>query len=58
MNDCASLYDGVRVIVGRVVEGMDVLELIVSTPFATETDSQRGRGRPLGNIRIERIERL
>ncbi len=58
VTDAASLYDGERVIVGRVVEGMDVLERIVSTPFATDAEVQLGRGRPRENIRIEKIEVL
>lgn len=58
VTDAASLHDGERVIVGRVVEGMDVLEIIVSRPFATDAEVQMGRGRPRENIRIEKIEML
>ncbi len=58
VTDAASLYDGERVIVGRVVEGIDVLERIVSSPFATDEEVRLGRGRPRENIRIEKIELL
>ena len=44
--------------VGRVVEGMDILELIVTFAFAPDAETQRERGRPRDNIRIEKIERL
>ena len=58
VNDCAAAFDASRVIVGRVVEGLDVIESIVNVPFLTEEEAQRGRGQPRENIRIDKVEVL
>ncbi len=47
--------DGSRVIIGRVVEGLDVVKEIVNTNFADEQSAQSGRGRPDENITIESV---
>ncbi len=56
-NDCASQsnYDGQRVIFGRIVEGLDVIESICESPFESEQDSRSGRGRPSERIKIESV---
>ncbi len=54
-NDCAGQRDGDRVIFGRVVEGLEIVERIVDQPFATEAEGQSGAGKPRDNIRISKI---
>lgn len=45
-DDAAQQADGSRVIIGRVVEGMDVVEDIVNAGFADATSVTSGRGKP------------
>ena len=44
--DLAASRDGNRVIVGRVVEGQDVVEQIVQSQFSDAAELERGSGRP------------
>ncbi len=44
--DLAVSRDGNRVIVGRVVEGQDVVEQIVQSQFSDAAELERGTGRP------------
>lgn len=53
--DMAAQADGTRVIVGRVVEGLDVVRDIVESPFSQETEAERGQGRPESNITVESV---
>lgn len=58
--DAAGQRDGTRVIVGRVVRGLELLESMVSAvEFTTETDTDRGFGAPADLITVTsvRVER-
>ena len=55
--DDESGEDGSRVILGYVVEGMDVLQDIASAGLSAQ-EEERGRGRPIENIRITAVEVL
>jgi cyclophilin family peptidyl-prolyl cis-trans isomerase len=54
-DDAAEQADGARVIVGRIVEGMDVLEDIVNGGFADATSVTTGRGKPEENYVIKSV---
>lgn len=49
--------DGSRVVIGYVVEGMDVLREIGDAALSAQEEDQ-GRGRPIENIRITAVEVL
>ena len=55
--DDHSNMDGERVVLGYVVEGMDVLRDIASATLSAQEEDQ-GRGRPIENIRITAVEVL
>lgn len=51
--DAAALHDGTRVIFGKVVEGLDLIQRIIDeAEFQSESDDQLGRGAPIDDIRI------
>lgn len=54
--DVAASKDGSRVIFGRVIEGLDLIERIVAdVEFLAETDNQNGAGVPADDIVIKSI---
>ncbi|MBK8980554.1 MAG: peptidylprolyl isomerase [Planctomycetes bacterium] len=53
--DVAGRWDGSRVVVGRIVSGLDVVESIVDSPFADEESQQRGFGRPQDEFLIKDV---
>ena len=55
VEDAASRHDELRVVFGRVVEGVEVAEKIAAATYATEDENRAGRGRPRDNIKIESI---
>jgi len=55
--DDDSDFDGSRVVIGYVVEGMDVLRDIGGAALSAQ-EEERGRGRPIENIRITAVEVL
>ena len=54
-DDEAQSADGTRVVIGRVVEGMEVVRQIVDAEFADDTAAQSGRGRPLEAFKITAV---
>jgi cyclophilin family peptidyl-prolyl cis-trans isomerase len=58
-NDCAAQEDGTRVIFGRVVEGLDVVQRICrDSSFVDEAMANRGQGQLQNYIRITSMEIL
>jgi len=55
--DDAPRYDGERVIVGYVVEGLDNLKRICEATLSSQ-DEERGQGRPTENIRVTSVTLL
>jgi cyclophilin family peptidyl-prolyl cis-trans isomerase len=53
--DAAAEKDGDRVIVGRVVEGLDIVQEIVDSPFSQESEANAGEGLPESNIALESV---
>jgi cyclophilin family peptidyl-prolyl cis-trans isomerase len=53
-NDAAQ-RDGSRVVFGRVVEGMDVLEDILGSELSTDSEESAGQGRPADFITITAV---
>ncbi|MCA8941693.1 MAG: peptidylprolyl isomerase [Planctomycetes bacterium] len=54
--DVAGIRDGTRVIFGRVVEGLDLIQEIVrDAEFQSESDDQSGFGAPADDVRIESV---
>lgn len=56
VDDEANL-DGTRVVIGYVVEGLDVLRTVCEATLDIQAEEQ-GQGRPTENIRIEKVEVL
>lgn len=54
-DDEARQADGTRVVVGRVVEGLDVIRRIVDSEFADDAGAQSGRGRPQESFKVKSI---
>lgn len=55
-SDAAAQRDGMRVVFGKVVEGLDVVERIVlESTFSNEAESRSGSGMPRDTIRIESV---
>jgi cyclophilin family peptidyl-prolyl cis-trans isomerase len=54
--DEARLADGQRVVIGRVVEGMEVVREIVDAEFVDDAARTAGRGRPLQAFTIKSIK--
>ena len=52
--DDAPRYDGERVVVGYVVEGLDNLKRICEATLSSQ-DEERGQGRPTENIRVTSV---
>jgi cyclophilin family peptidyl-prolyl cis-trans isomerase len=52
--DDAPRYDGERVVVGYVVEGLDNLKRICEATLSSQ-DAERGQGRPTENIRVTSV---
>lgn len=55
LDDEAASADGNRVVIGKVVEGMDTVREIVSAEFADDAAAKSGRGRPLDGFKITAV---
>lgn len=54
--DAGGRHDGQRVIFGRVVEGMEVVQEIAGFPYSTADESRFGRGKPREDIVITQVD--
>lgn len=54
-DDEAQSADGTRIVIGRVVEGLDVVRQIVDAEFADDKAAESGRGRPLEAFKITAV---
>ena len=54
-NDAAAQADGTRVIIGRVVEGLDVVRAITESDFADESSRQSGNGLPAETFVVKSV---
>lgn len=52
-SDAARFFDGERVVFGRVVEGLELIQEITQSPFETEEMRRSGQGRPSSTVTIE-----
>ncbi len=53
--DVASGHDGARVIIGRVVEGLEFAQQIAEQELASENEETQGRGKLLDNITVSEV---
>jgi len=53
--DEGAIADGTRMVIGRVVAGLEVVREIVSSEFADDAGAKSGRGRPLEGYKVTAV---